>query len=193
MTKQDRQKLSILIVLIVVLGVTIFIGYRTNQTPAAAGQRLEQKTPANLPSTTDARIRLDLLENSADGEIGSRNLFQYRQNTASSAANGGPSRGGLHPGDFNASLPPAIVSTPAVPSGPPQPPPPPPVPLKYQGFAANVPNGGMIAFLADDSRHYNVTAGEILMGRFRVVSITDKSVDIEDLQHSRHQTLPLLK
>ena len=31
MTKQDRQKLSILIILVAVLGLTIVLGYRMNQ------------------------------------------------------------------------------------------------------------------------------------------------------------------
>ena len=31
MTKQDRQKLSILIVLVAVLGLTVVLGYRMNQ------------------------------------------------------------------------------------------------------------------------------------------------------------------
>ena len=79
---------------------------------------------------------------------------------------------------------------------PPPPPAPPPVPLKYQGFAtiqSPNPNPGFTAFLADDTRHYNVTVGEVLMGRFRVLNITDKSVDIEDLAYNRRQTLPLVK
>ena len=71
-----------------------------------------------------------------------------------------------------------------------QPPPPPPINLKYQGFAQSP---DLTAFLADDTRHYNVTVGEILMGRYRIISITDKTVEIEDLQFNRRQMLPLLK
>jgi len=37
-----------------------------------------------------------------------------------------------------------------------------------------------------------VTVGEILMGRFRIASISDKSVEVEDLEYNRRQTLPLL-
>jgi hypothetical protein len=51
----------------------------------------------------------------------------------------------------------------------------------------------MIAFVADDSRHYNVTAGEVLLGRYRILSITDKSIEVEDMEYNRRQTLPLLK
>jgi len=31
------------------------------------------------------------------------------------------------------------------------------------------------------------------MGRFRIATITDKAVEIEDLEYNRRQTLPLMK
>jgi hypothetical protein len=65
--------------------------------------------------------------------------------------------------------------------------------LKYQGFALTSTPNRLIAFVADDTRHYNVTAGEILMGRYRIVSITEKAVEVEDLDFNRRQTLPLVK
>src|SRR5262249_20101720 len=80
---------------------------------------------------------------------------------------------------------------------PPAPPPralPPPIPLKYQGYAVStVPGGTITAFLADDSRHYNVTVGEVLMGRYRILGISDKTVDVEDLEFKRRQSLPIVK
>src|SRR5262245_40768865 len=82
MSKQDRQKLSILIVLLGVLGLTIVLVYRMNQPPTtAAVQPPEQKTSSNPPAPSEAHIRLDLLANPDAGEedIGKRNLFQYRQ------------------------------------------------------------------------------------------------------------------
>ena len=52
----------------------------------------------------------------------------------------------------------------------------------------------MTAFLTDDaSHHYNVSAGEILMGRYRITQISAASVEVEDLEANRRQTLPLLK
>ena len=189
MSKPDRQKLSILAVLMGVLGLTVVLGYRMNQPPTtAAVPPSVQKTSANPPAANDARIRLDLVESGGnDGNIGKRNLFQYQQ--APPPPVSGSRRGG----------PPVTVpNTPAPtpiplqtrPQGPPQPP---PIGLKYQGFAATLaPNRGFTAFLSDDSRHYNVTVGEVLMGRFRIASITDTSVEVEDLQNNRRQTLPLL-
>jgi len=52
----------------------------------------------------------------------------------------------------------------------------------------------MTAFLTDDaSRHYNVMPSEILMGRYRINQISTASVEVEDLETNRRQTLPLLK
>ena len=82
MSKQDRQKLSILVVLIGVLALTVVLGFRMNQPPTtAAVQPSVQKTSANPPAANDARILLDLVEKSGgtDGNIGKRNLFQYQQ------------------------------------------------------------------------------------------------------------------
>src|SRR5437764_15094664 len=82
MTKQDRQKVSILAVLLGVLGLTVVLGYRMNR-PAttAAVQVPEQKTSANPPAATEAKIRLDLVEKpeAATEDIGKKNVFQYRQ------------------------------------------------------------------------------------------------------------------
>jgi len=188
MTKQDRQKLSVLIVLLGVLGLTIVMAYRMNQPPTtAAVQPQEVKTSANPPAASEAHIRLDLLEKSdAAEDIGKRNLFQYRQAPA-------PPPSHAQRGSVATSLPPPPI-TPAPAPTVRTPPPPPPIPLKYQGFAVvNSGTGEYTAFLADDARHYNVTKGEILMGRYRVLSISEKIVEIEDLEQNRRQSLPLLQ
>jgi hypothetical protein len=56
-------------------------------------------------------------------------------------------------------------------------------------------NSSLTAFLTDESgvKHYNVSAGEVLMGRYRITQITDKSVEVEDIQFNRRQTLALQK
>jgi hypothetical protein len=182
MTKNDRQKLSILIVLLGVLGLTIGLGFR-NQPPAtAAPPPTEQKTSSNPPAPNDARIRVDLLEadKSPAGTV-RKNVFQYYQPPP--------------PPPPPRPDPPATPTQPVQMTPPVQPRPaqPPSISLKYHGFAVTNPEDSMTAFLADDSRHYNVTVGEVLMGRYRILSITDKSVDVEDLELNRRQTLPLLK
>ena len=66
------------------------------------------------------------------------------------------------------------------------------MPLKYTGFASV--NSKLTAFISDDtSHHFNATAGEILMGRYRITQITDTNLGVEDLQLNRRQILPLQK
>lgn len=188
MSRQDRQKLSIFLVLLAVLGLTLILGYRMNRPAStAAVQTPETKPPAKPPAPTDARIRLDVVENpETEGEIGQKNVFQYGQRRPA------PAPQTLPPGPGASSAPAPPVVTPPVPAVPAPPPPPPPVPLKFTGFA--VINSSLTAFLSDDSsRHYNVTAGEILMGRYRITQITDRAVEVEDLQYNRRQMLPLQK
>ena len=200
MSKQDRQKFSILIVLLVVLGMTAVLGYRMNQPPTTAAVQVpETKISANPPAPTDARIRLDLIEK-AEGsqeEIGRKNVFQYQKPPASRPPV--PGSGGSasttprpeQPAPPSIGLPPTTSGS----SASAAPPGPPPIPLKYQGYAAeSAPGGQMTAFLTDDaSRHYNVTPSEILMGRYRINQISTASVEVEDLETNRRQTLPLLK
>jgi hypothetical protein len=180
MTKNNRQKLGILIALLGVLGIVL--GFNMNQ-PAttAAVPPAEQKTSSNPPAPNDARIRLDLLKpTQAQADTGRRNVFQYYQPP--------PPPPPPRPNPAN-TPPPVQVAQPVQP----RPPQPPQMALKYNGFAVTGEEGEITAFLADDARHYNVTAGEVLMGRYRILSITDKSVEVEDLELNRRQTLPLLK
>jgi hypothetical protein len=194
MTKPDRQKLSILVILLAVLGLTIVLGYRMNQPESTAAVQVpdQPKTSATAPS--DARIQLDLVEKHDAGEdIGKKNVFQYRQTPP-------PALPGPKPGAATFPPPASAVVAPPIssrPPGPPPAPPPPPIPLKYFGNTTKTP-AGMTAFLVDDTRpndlkHFNVSTGEVLMGRYRIVTITATSVEIEDLEYSRRQTLPLLK
>ena len=187
-------------VLLVVLGMTAVLGYRMNQPPTTAAVQVpETKTSANPPAPTDARIRLDLIEK-AEGsqeEIGRKNVFQYQKPPASrppvpgSGGSASTTPGPQQPAPPLFGLPPTTSGS----SASAAPPGPPPIPLKYQGYAAeSAPGGQMTAFLTDDaSRHYNVTPSEILMGRYRINQISTASVEVEDLETNRRQTLPLLK
>jgi hypothetical protein len=185
---KDRQKIGIFIVLLGVLAVTAYMSFRINDTPATAVVQASstQAKPSTIASgATDARILLEVVKPGVGKEnIGNKNLFQYQQAPPPVA----PPRG----------IPALVVNVQPAPvqvpiSAPPPPRPVPTIPLKYQGFAStNNGSQGMTAFLADDFRHYNVTVGEVLMGRYRIASISDKSVEVEDLDNNRRQSLPLV-
>ncbi len=192
MKVQDRRGFNVLIVLIGVLGLTLWFGYGINRppTPSAVPAPVPAAQSAAAPEA-GARIRLDLVESlHAEDEIGRNNLFQYRTRRA-----GPPDSDGSSGAGAAAPIPPPVVIPPApsVPAGPPPPAPPPPIPFKYHGFAVVDEPRSMTAFLGDDTTHYNVTVGEVLMGRYRISRITDSDVEVEDLQFNRRQTLPLIR
>jgi hypothetical protein len=193
MSRQDRQKLSILIVLLGVLVLTLVLGYRMNRQPVvtAAVQAPETKPSANPPAPADARIRLDLVEKpeKSPEEIGRKNVFQYHEAPAPSAPRGGPPARVPQPSapQIGGPVPNQLPATIA-------PPGPPPIPFKYQGYALdNSPGGQITAFLTDDARHYNVGIGEILMGRYRITRISASSVEVEDIENNRRQMVPVAK
>ncbi|HYR87241.1 MAG TPA: hypothetical protein VE422_24375 [Terriglobia bacterium] len=191
MSKRDRQKLSILVVLLAVLGLTLVLAYRMNRPAStAAVQSTETKAAPSLQTATDAKIRLDLLENPEASDAGRTNVFQYRE--------GRSAPGNSLPGSRDIAPPPPpapVAPTPPVAPLRPAPPAVPSIPLKYQGFAVvSSPTPKLTAFVQDDlQRHFNVTVGEILLGRYRIATITDTSIEVEDLQFNRRQVLPLQK
>jgi len=196
MTKQARQKLNIFIILLVVLGLTLVLGYRMSSPPSVfTVQPADPKPAAKVATSTEAKIRLDWVEQSDEAEAGRRNVFQYQQSRPASTPDS--SKPAPVPPPQPAVLPSTTAVT-AMPIQPPPPPPPPPIPLKYLGFAVmssgNSGTPALMAFLSDESsHHYNVSVGEILIGRYRIVDITEKNVEVEDLQNNRRQVFPLQK
>ena len=81
MSRSDRQRLSIFFILIGVFVLTLVLGYRMNgPATTAAVQSPETKPTTSAPAASDARIRLDIVENPDNaGDIGQKNLFQYGQ------------------------------------------------------------------------------------------------------------------
>lgn len=77
-----------------------------------------------------------------------------------------------------------------VPTGPPPPPPPPPIDLKYFGTAIRA-NGLRQAFLLNGEDVYLAATGDIVARKYKIVNIGPNSIQIEDLQNSDTQTLPL--
>ena len=186
MSKPGPWKAQLLIVLVAGLGLTTFIGYRMSR-PAnpAIVQAGGSRTAAAVPSQSNARIRLDLLDRKNEDEtVGDKNLFQYGQRQAPLAA---PPAGPQSP------QPQPQSNTPVAPAVRPQQPPP-PIPLKYVGFAFVEPNSkALIATLLDDSqRHFNAVEGDVYLGRYRVARITETTLEVEDLEFNRRQTLALV-
>jgi hypothetical protein len=73
----------------------------------------------------------------------------------------------------------------------PPPPPPPPIDLKFFGIETAA-NGARQACLLHNDAVYLASAGDVVMRRYKVLSIEPKSIQVQDLQNNNTQTLPLL-
>src|SRR4051812_47445766 len=125
MSKPERQKLSILVVLLGVLALTIILGYRMNKPAVTAAVQVPETKPSpNSPVTTDARIRLDLIKKpqGASDVIGKKNVFQYGQNPAPASGPGRSSQGVGTPPPVSPILTPPAANRPPAAIAPPGPP-----------------------------------------------------------------------
>ncbi len=82
-----------------------------------------------------------------------------------------------------------------VPQGPPilPPPPPPMLPgnMKYFGYGT-IPNGTLRrAFLSDGDDVFIVGEGDTLLGRFRIVKISNANLEFEEIATGRHNTVTM--
>ena len=68
----------------------------------------------------------------------------------------------------------------------------PPIDLKFFGTTSTLPNGKLQAFLLHDDTVYLASAGDVVLRRYRVISIESRAIQVEDMQNNNKQTLPLL-
>ena len=86
-----------------------------------------------------------------------------------------------------------VPAPPPIPCPPncPPPPPPPPIDLKFFGVATAA-NGTRQACLLQGDNVYLASAGDVVLRRYRVITVDAKSIQVEDMQNNNKQTLPLL-
>ena len=116
-------------------------------------------------------------------EEGGRDPFR----SGPSASPGGPGTAGRQ-----ARPPPVVPITPVVPAVPlpPQPPPVPPITVKFIGVVSRR-DVGKVAVLSDGKNVYYGREGEIVDGRWRIVSIGEESLQIEYVDGRGRQTVRL--
>jgi hypothetical protein len=73
----------------------------------------------------------------------------------------------------------------------PPPPPPPPIDLKFFGVEWG-PNGARQACLLHDDAVFIASPGDVVLRRYKVLSIDAKSIQVQDMQNNNTQMLPLL-
>jgi hypothetical protein len=100
------------------------------------------------------------------------------------------SKDSLPPAEMQAAekpIAPVRTGAAAAPAGPP---PPPAINLKFYGFATEQ-NGRKLIFLLDGEDVFIAGQGDIVDGRYKVVSIGNTSVVVQDLAYNDKQTLAL--
>ena len=72
----------------------------------------------------------------------------------------------------------------------PPPPPPPPIDMKFFGVTWGA-NGARQACLLHGDSVYIASAGDVVLKRYKVLSVDAKSIQVQDMQNNNTQTLPL--
>jgi hypothetical protein len=170
-----RPQFIVLGVLVAVLAATALNFYRT---------RYVSQEDSPVPVSIDARftplgvdnpaLRLDILQRFL--------ALEYK---------------GVHRSIFSATLPPPPAPPPSqrvvVAPGPPPGPPPLTVDARYFGYVSDYGGNHPRAFFATTNNEDVIIAGEgdIFMGRFRVVRLTNTTADVEEVSSGRRATLIL--
>lgn len=85
-----------------------------------------------------------------------------------------------------------VVVAQAPPPPPPGPPPPPPIDLKFCGFFLDPASGQRQVILLHGDDVVLAHEGDVVLRRYKVISVTANSIQVEDMPNSNKQVLPLL-
>jgi len=184
MSKTTQRRLATVALLLVCgvalakLGVSVWGGPSVSTPPlASAAGKLSsrgQPSPAAARSETqsnDATLQLDTLKEFSNRPLPdlARNPFEFAPTPAQIQQQREAVEREQHP-------------------APPPPPPPPPVPFKAMGYQLDA-KGQRTAYLSDDQNTYMVREGQEFGQRFKVLRITDTSVEVQD--ETYHQVVQL--
>jgi len=189
MAADTRRQLPLLIGLLVLLAVVAW--WQFGGTGASAPVAARTARPAPRPGRSTASAAATPSEVLARG-VGLDRLKGDRPSPE--AAGRDPFRSG--PMATSGGSTPAMPATPTPPPvpvnpGPPPPPPgPPPIAVKFIGMVSRK-NVGKVAILSDGKNVYYGREGDIVDGRWRIVSIGEESLQIEYVDGRGRQTVRL--
>jgi hypothetical protein len=147
--------------------------------------RMEEVTMEAARGDIDPTLRLDLLQRLKTVKFtgNRRNLFEPGAVITPQMPAAKPVK--IMPGP----LPhPGTVTPVPVQAGPA---PPPPIPLKFYGFAASA-NGSRRGFFLDQDNIVVADQGDIVKGRYRILSLEPKSAEVEDMVTHSRQNLSIV-
>ncbi len=190
---ENRNKVIIAGVLIVVAVIALGRWLFTGSAPAAASPPPRVATPAlaaqkslqpvakrstRLEPSLDPTLRFDWLKASEDVKYQGNNRNIFRAEADLPPIPQPHSNGTTDVGS-------------APPAPPPGPPPPPPIRLKFYGFA-NARGSAKKVFLSDEGGDIFVAGeGDIVDRQYRILRISPMSVEVEDVLNNNRQQIPL--
>ena len=169
----DKKKLAWLGALIVV-AVLVWAFQRSK--PAAAGGANSNFSDVHLLAVDNPRLHREKMEAAQQTEYKSngRNIFTEIVP---------PTPAEIKKGQDDAKVPDTQVR--------PQEPPKPQLPAKYFGYGT-IPNGtARRAFLTNGDDVYIVAEGDTLLGRFRIIKISNANIEFEEIASGKRNTAPL--
>ncbi len=178
---EDKKKTIVAIVLfsIAVLAIIyeLWPSPQPSQTPAANSQASTKGKPNPMFSKLDPSLRLDLLKGSEDvAYSGSgRDIFH----SVAAPVEIPPTEDPRDKGEAKK------TDTPPAPAPKQNP----PIPLKFYGFASS--SNKKQIFLAQGEDVFVAKEGDIVKGRYKVVRVNDRNVEIQDVLANYSQQIPL--
>lgn len=191
MAAESRRRLPVLLGLLVVLAAALYwqfgggpavppAGAAKARPARAAGRGKAAQAPGDVLAQGVALDRL--AEDRPAPQEGGRDPFRSGP-AASTRGDDAPGEAGPTP----AAPAPVVPAGPVVPPGPP---PPPPITVKFIGIVSRQ-DVGKVAVLSDGKNVYYGRVGEIVDGRWRIVSIGEESLQIEYVDGRGRQTVRL--
>ena len=178
MTASDKKKTTVLVLLVIVAIGTYWWMYASGSTtaPTSVATKGGKKT-ANQAAPQDAQIRIEWIEDTSSNPVGHRNLFAYRLKPPP------PKPPEVRP----------VYTLPVTETTITKPVPPPYIPppfkaFRYEGFSVNRGSGKLLGSISESGNTYKVSEGDCVMGQYCITLLTEKDIEIEDLQLKRKQT-----
>jgi hypothetical protein len=178
----ERRRLLLLLALIAVLGLVMYRVWPrpAGPAPAASNERgMARQATKGRGQIAAPDVNIEALEAERPKPADSnRNLFRFRPPPAP------PQPQGMPPPAPMVTAPPQ-PAMPAVPGVP-------PIPLRFIGVM-KLPSGQQVAILRDDRDVYHGVEGATIEGRYKILRVTEESVEMAYLDGRGRQTIRLSK
>lgn len=197
---EDRKKFIAVCVFAVVAALVLYFELR-DPTPATTAPIA---SPVVTTATSQGRVSLPATPNTSARELGTTDaaldptlrMDPMRRTESVTYAGSGRNIFSAAPAPIAIPRPiqparPVVVAQ-GPPPPPPGPPPPPPIDLKFCGFFLDPASGRRQVILLHGDDVVLAHEGDVVLRRYKVLTVTANSIQVEDLPNNNKQVLPLL-